>query len=187
MLTLKYKTLGLAALLFTVMTWNAAAAEQWIHIRVHGADSENVSVNLPVSLLHAASALIPPEVHQKGKIAVDDMNLSWQDLMNFWQAVKQAPQATFVTVESKDQNVEVKKEGNFLLVKTVERSDKGANVDVKLPLTVVDALLSGPEGTFNFQAALTALAAQGTSDIVTVRNGQETVRIWIDDNQTAAE
>ncbi len=75
----------------------------------------------------------------------------------------------------------VKKEGDFVLVKTTESSEDGSNVDVKFPLAVVDALLSGPEGTFDFVAAIQALADYGPGELVTVRDGNETVRVWIDD------
>ena len=66
-----------------------------------------------------------------------------------------------------------------------ERSDHGADVDVKVPLRVVDALLSGPEGSFDFAAAIEALAAYGPGELVTVRDGDETVRVWIDNSNVA--
>ena len=81
----------------------------------------------------------------------------------------------------------VKKEGEFILVQTTEHSDRGAEVDAKLPLTVVDALLSGPEGTFDFTAALQALADFGPGELVTVRDGEETVRVWIDDQNESGD
>ncbi len=46
---------------------------------------------------------------------------------------------------------------------------------------MIDALLSGEEGTLNFEAAVEALADEGYGHLVSVRDGDDTVKIWIDD------
>lgn len=178
------KTLTAALALFFLLT-GSALAEHWIHVKVEGAGDERVTVNLPVSLMQAAAAMIPQEVDDDVHIAIDDLDMSWDDLLAFWQEVKAAPEATFVTVESQDESVVVRKEGEFVLVQTLEGHENGAQVDVKFPMAVVDALLSGPEGTLDFEAALDALAAFGPGNLVTVRDGDETVRVWIDDRNEA--
>ncbi len=182
---MKHKTI-LALALFALTFAGAAAADQWIHVKVENQqDEELVTVNLPFSMLHAAVAMIPEEAKAEGRIALDDHDMDWGQLMTLWGEIKDAPEATFVTVETRDENVVVKKEGDFLLVETAERSEDGADVDVKVPLTVVDALLSGPEGTFDFAAAIQALADYGPGELVTVRDGDETVRVWIDDTNVS--
>ncbi len=179
---MKHKTL-LALALLTLTFTGAAAADSWIHVKVENqADEELVTVNLPFSMLHAAVAMIPADVKADGEIAIDDLDMDWDELMTLWSEIKNAPEATFVTVETRDEEVVVKKAGEFVLIKTTERSEDGADVDVKFPLTVVDALLSGAEGTFDFAAAIDALAAYGPGELVTVRDGDETVRVWIDDS-----
>ena len=172
----------LAALTFA----GAAAAEQWIHVKVENHhDDEMVTINLPFSLLNAAVAMIPADIQADGRIAIDDLDMDWNELMELWREIKNAPEATFVTVETRDEHVVVRKEGDFLVIKTTEHTEHGADVDVKFPLAVIDALLSGPEGTFDFQAALSVLADYGPGELVTVRDGDETVRVWIDDrNET---
>lgn len=181
------KIKALATILLLAFTLaGAAAAEHWIHIKVEEGDGdEKVTVNLPVSLLSAAAALIPAEVHEDARIEIAELDMDWEELMAFWQEVKRAPEATFVSVETPDETVKVRKEGDYVLVKTSERTDEGAEVDVKLPLAVIDALLSGPEGQLDFQAAIDALVAHGPGNLVSVRDQDETVRIWIDDqNET---
>ena len=179
---MKTKALSLI-LTLSLFFGGAAFAEQWVHVKVEGDGDERVTVNLPVSLMRAAAAMIPQEAHDDIHVAIDDLEMDWNDLLAFWEEVKNAPEATFVTVESKDDTVNVRKEGDYVTVKTVEGS--GGQVDVKFPLAVIDALLSGPEGTLNFEAALDALADHGPGNLVTVRDGDETVRIWIDDNNLA--
>ncbi len=182
---MKHKTL-IAFTLFALTFTGIAAADQWIHVKVENQhDEELVTVNLPFSMLHAAVAMIPEDARTRGEISIDELDMDWNELMNLWSEIKNAPEATFVTVKTRDENVVVKKDGDFLLVETTERSGHGADVDVKLPLTVVDALLSGPEGTFDFAAAIEALAAYGPGELVTVRDGDETVRVWIDDSNQA--
>ncbi|MCP3956236.1 MAG: hypothetical protein GY719_00095 [bacterium] len=182
---MRNKALSILLLLFLVFA-GAAAADQWIHVKVENTqDEELVTVNLPFSLLNAAVAMIPEEVRHEGEIAIDDLDMDWNELMDLWREIKDAPEATFVTVETRDENVVVRKEGDFLVVRTTEHTEHGAEVNAKLPLSVVDALLSGPEGTFDFQAALSALADHGPGELVTVRDGDETVRVWIDDQNEA--
>ena len=162
----------------------ASTKDKWIHIKVDDGD-EQVMVNLPLSLVRAALAIIPEEVHKEVKdeveIAFDDLHLEWSELHEFWEAVKDAPEATFVTVKTRNEKVEVKKEGNFVLVKTTETGEHGTDIDVKFPLAVIDGLLSGEPGTLNFEAAIEALANEGDGHLVSVKDGDETVEIWIDD------
>lgn len=179
----------IALLTFTASTAfaTAALAEKWIHIKVEEEnDDTKVSVNLPMSLITAAMAMIPDEVRtdvdREVRIALDETPFHWDDLRTFWNELKKAPEATFVTVETRDQTVEVKKEGNYVLIKTTEiNSSRGTKVDVKFPLAVVDGLFSGPEGTLNFEAALNALAEEGDGHIVSVQDDRTNVRIWIDE------
>ena len=176
-------------LLLALSTTTAFAAEKWIHVKVDGDDDEQVTVNLPLSLISAAAALIPEEARQDAQhemeVAFDEFHLQWGELMKFWQEVKNAPEATFVTVQTRDEKIRVRKQGQFVLVETTEASPDGTQVDVRFPLAVIDALLSGPEGTLNFEAALNALADQGDGHIVSVRDGEQTVRIWIDEQNEA--
>ncbi len=184
--SMKLKVLA-TILLLTLTLTAAAAAEHWIHVKVEGDGDEQVTVNLPVSLLSAAAAMIPDEVQEDARIEIDDLDMDWDDLMNLWREVRDAPEATFVTVKTDTETVKVRKEGDYVVVKTTEldADADGTEVDVKLPLAVVDALLSGPEGTFNFEAAIEALVAHGPGNLVSVRDGDETVRVWIDEYNEA--
>jgi len=163
----------------------SATQDKWIHIKVSGHDDEEVTVNLPLALVTAAAALIPEDVDHEIQVSLDEVRFDWKELRTFWQAVKDAPEATFVTVQTRDEKIEVKKMGDFVLVNTLEHSAKGADVNVRFPMAVVDALLSGPEGKFDFEAALKALAEHDDGHLVSVHDGKDTVNIWIDDRNAA--
>ena len=181
---MRYKTSSLALLLACLLLAPAAlAAEQWIHVKVESADDERVTVNLPISMVRSVAAMLPADVttdiDAEMRVAIDDLDMEWQQLRDFWRSVQDAPEATFATVQTRDETFEVKKEGDYLLVQTTEATD--TEINVQLPMAVVDALFSGPEGTLDFVAALDALASHGTGHLVSIRDGDETVKVWIDD------
>ncbi len=112
-LTLVLATAGLAS----------DADEKWIHVKVDDGE-EQVMVNLPLSLVRAALAVIPEEVHQEVhqemEVAFDELHMQWGELLEFWQAVKEAPEAKFVTVKTKQETFEGIKKGDFVLDQTSE-------------------------------------------------------------------
>ena len=100
-----------------------------------------------------------------------------------WEEISQGPDMTFVTVEEEDEHVRVWKENGFLRVEVFEDGENGdgERVDVRIPASVVDVLLSGEDGELNISGAMQELVAQGGGDLVTVKDGRDTVRVWIDD------
>lgn len=189
--TLKIKTFAATTLFTLALAASASATTEgkWIHVKVDGKNDEKVTINLPMSLVTAASAMIPENVRadidRDTRLAFDDVELRWDEVRNFLQELKKTPEATLVTVQSRDENIEIKKQGDYLLIATPRRTETGAEIDAKFPLAVIDALLSGPEGTLNFQAALNELAKYEGENLISVRDGEETVRIWIDDKNLA--
>ena len=55
-----------------------------------------------------------------------------------------------------------------------------SKVEVKVPMKVVDALLSAGKDELDVVAALRALSARGDMEIVSVKDADNTVRVWID-------
>jgi hypothetical protein len=159
------------------------AQERWFHVHVTegGSDPVKVSVNLPLSLIEQAVKLVPEEVDEEMQMELNDVGIDIDDLRAFWKEVRNSDDATFVTVESEDETVRVSKEGDFLIARTVTRSSEGAEVDVRFPFEVLDALFSGPEEQIDLAAAIRALAEFGDGDMVSVREGDTRVRVWVDD------
>jgi hypothetical protein len=66
-------------------------------------------------------------------------------------------------------------------------SDKDKQeVQVRVPLSVVDALVAASKGSqdLDIAAALRALALHGDTDLVSVKDGRQTVHIWLDSKNT---
>ena len=55
-----------------------------------------------------------------------------------------------------------------------------SKVEVKVPMKVVDALFSAGKDELDVVAALRALSANGNTELVNVKDEENTVRVWID-------
>ena len=177
--------LALAA--FTVTAARASASDLWLHVKVHEAkDDSHVTVNLPLSMVEKASSLIPADARHSGKVAkikVNGKEMDVAELRQLWDEVQKRPDATYVTVDEKDSKVRIAKRGSYLYINAQDRTGhKGGHqdVEVKIPVEVVDALLSGKDDEMNVGAAIQALARRGEGELVTVNGDEETVRIWVD-------
>ncbi len=180
------KTLSIALLALSLGAIQAAAANTdklWVHIHVRDAKDGVVSINLPISVIDKMANVIPTDGEGKGnaKLRFNDDDITVAELRDIWNEVRKQPDATFITVDELDSKVRVAKKGGYLLVRSQDKG-KGRNeeVEMKIPGTVVDALLSAKGEQFNVTAALQALARHGEGELVTVTGDGETVRIWVD-------
>lgn len=171
-----------ACALFVLMATPAAASDRWFHVQVDEADGAEVSVNLPLSLIESAFRLIPEDVsndvNNELRVELNDAGFSIEELRNLWDEIRYGQDATYLTVREDDHSFAVKKAGDYLLIESDESSR--TQIDVRFPLPVVDALFSGPDNRLDFGAAIQALADYGEGDMVTVRDGSSTVRVWVD-------
>lgn len=177
------KTRTLAWALAMIVGSGAAMADSdlWLHVKVDEADGAKVMVNLPIGLVEKALPMIPSGDWHDGRIRIDgDHDWSVAELRDLWQEVRDAQDMTFVTVQDDGENVKVWKEGDYLKVSVLENDGKDAEVNVRIPARVVDALLSGEEDQLNFRAAIEALAAEGEGELVTVNDDNDRVRVWVD-------
>lgn len=178
----------------------ASKSEQWIHVRVESKEDhgETVRVNVPVEM----AAKVLPAIHQEnlhdGKVRFDSANMHDVDLRAILDAVRNSRDGEYVTAQSPENNVRVAKSGGYLYVHVTEQCDRrktpakdgkeGAKssaaheskVEVKVPMKVVDALLSAGKDELDIVAALKALSAHGDTELVTVKDDQNTVRVWVD-------
>jgi hypothetical protein len=161
-----------------------AKQERWLHVRVDNPDSkeETVRVNVPLELAEKVLPTITKDRLQSGKVKIDEIDCHGVDLRALLDAVRTSRDGEFVTVQNKDSDVRVAKQNNYFLVHVVDKNhgSKKSRVEVKIPMKVVDALFSGGKDELDLVAGLRALSAQGDTELVSVKDEENTVRIWLD-------
>jgi hypothetical protein len=179
--------------------------DQWIHVRVESKDDgETVRVNVPVDMAVKILPAIKHEPLRDGKVHINSAELNQVDLHAVLEAVRSSRDAELVTVQEDGNDVRIAKNGGYLYVhvtdnnqqhrvaKNAQRKEapkappaKESKVEIKIPTKVVDALLSGGKDELDVVAALHALSANGDTELVTVKDEENTVRIWIDSKNVA--
>jgi hypothetical protein len=161
-------------------------AERWLHVRVINSDNkgETVRVNIPLELAESVLPTINKENLHNGKVTISQAHLNDVDLHALMSAVRNAKDGEYVTVQGSDQDVRVAKEGGRLLVHVKDKSrgdhSKHSEVEIKIPMHVIDALFSAGKDELDIVAALHALAAQGDTELVSVKDQDSTIRVWLD-------
>jgi uncharacterized radical SAM superfamily Fe-S cluster-containing enzyme len=139
-----------------------------------------------------------------GKVQINHFDTEGVDLKALLEAVRSAKDGEYVTVQSAENDVRVAKQAGYMVVHVTEKglrdsadkseksdkSDKAEKssrayernrVDVKVPMKVVEALLSAGKDELDIVAALRALSAHaGDTELVTVKSDDSTVRVWLD-------
>jgi hypothetical protein len=179
------------------------------------ADGETVSVNVPLELAEKVLPAINKKELHDGKVTIDQFDSDGVDFRAVLEAVRTAKDGEFVTVTGKNQeDVRVAKKDGFLLVHVTDNSghmghhhsaDKDADnkgdkhadakdakkdavshVEVKIPLSVIDAMLGSGKNELDIVAGLHMLAKQGDTELVSVKDDDNTVRIWVDSQNAPA-
>jgi hypothetical protein len=177
--------LGLSALTLAAQN-SATSGERWLHVSVVSQDpkGERVRVNLPISIAESVLTSVKHERLDHGIIKIDEVKMDQVDIRKLYGSLKEAKDGEYVTVESDSCNVRVAKESGFLIVKAHDKRGKDAQVFVRMPLEVVDALFSGKPDELNIVAALRVLAGRGDTELVSVKDSENTVHIWVDAKNT---
>jgi hypothetical protein len=163
-----------------------AKGERWLHVRVVNSDDKNdiVRVNVPLDLAESVLPTINKNNLHNGKVTIDQAHMKDVDLHALINAVRNAKDGEYVTVQNSDQDVRVAKQGGHLLVhvkdKNHEAHSRHSEVEVKIPMHVIDALFSAGKDELDLVAALHALAQQGDTELVSVKADESTVRVWLD-------
>jgi hypothetical protein len=169
------------ALLLLVTAGVAQASDLWFHVTVkENTEDANVSINLPLAFVEKALAMIPVEATETGSIVLGDEQVSAAELRDLWNSVQQVRDTNFVTIQKGDDVLRFSKAGRYLTVKGTAPDSEGTTIDVKIPASVVDALLSNGDNSLNLAAALEALAAEGEGELAAINSNDAKVRVWID-------
>jgi hypothetical protein len=191
----------------------ATANDRWLHVRVVSADDkgETVSVNIPLEVAEKILPTINKNQLHGGKVTIDKLDSDGVNARALLEAVRTSKDGEFVTVNSKDGDVRVAKQNGYMLVHVTDNSGKHhvhmhhhggsdantnekdsadakdgkvTHVEVKIPLSVVDALFSAGKDELDLVAGLKMLAMQGDQELVSVKDEDNTVRVWIDSKNT---
>ncbi len=157
--------------------------DRWLHVRVISSDAkgETVRVNVPLEL---AEKVLPAINHDRlhgGKVKIDCAHVNDVDLRVMVDAIRSAKDGEYVTVQGTDNDVRVAKQDNHLIVHVLDKGkSKRSQVEIKVPMKVIDALFSAGKDELDLVAALHALSAAGDTELVSVKDNENTVRVWLD-------
>jgi hypothetical protein len=184
--------------------------DRWLHVRVISSDNhgETVRVNVPLDMAEKVLPVINKDRLHNGKVRINEADCNGVDIKALLDAVRTSKDGEFVTVQSDENDVRVAKQGGYLLIHVTdksgkhhigrhmnhsERSDKSdkpeklqsvsareSKVEIKVPMKVVDALFSAGKDELDLVAALHALSTYGDTELVSVKDDANTVRVWLD-------
>jgi hypothetical protein len=164
----------------------AAPPERYLHVRVDSPRSgEKVRVNIPLSLAEKIIPAINQGPLQDGKVRINNRNTGGVNLQALINAVKDAPDGEYITVQDPNEDVHVAKMNGKMVVHVTDRGGDKEKVDVTIPWAVAQALSSTSGNQIDVLAAIHALEQAGDTTLVTVAGTDETVRVWIDSSNTA--
>jgi hypothetical protein len=157
----------------------AKTNSRWIHIKVDqtSPEKETVRVNLPVQFVASLMPALAKSIKEHARF--DSLSVHDVDLRKVCEAVRDAEDGEYVTVDSKDETVRIAKKDGIIRIHVRDTGEDAENVEIKIKMEVLDALVSGPPGELNIEAAVDVLGEE-EAELVTVNDGDETVRIWVD-------
>jgi hypothetical protein len=166
-----------------------AGGGAWLHVRVEDTSGgkagkgSKVRVNVPLAVVEAALEAAPQKFVEKGRIKLDmgkkDHDLSLEEMRRIWKELKNAGDTELVSVEEEDEHVTVARKGDVVQVRVNNPKDQ-EEVNVDVPVNLVDAVLAGDSESVDVQAVIRELRSR-RGDIVRVTDKDSTVRIWIDE------
>jgi len=161
----------------------STSKDRWLHVRVISSDAkgETVRVNIPLELAEKVLPAINKDRLHGGRVKIDNAHMDDVDLRALVEAIRTTKDGEFVTVQSNDCDVRVAKQANHLIIHVLDKENsKKSEVEVKVPMKVIDALFSAGKDELDLVAALHALSGQGDTELVSVKDHENTVRVWLD-------
>jgi len=185
-----YAPLGVQAQTSATQSSTSAHGERWLHVRVISSNSkgETVRVNVPLELAEKVLPAIDHDRLHNGKVRIGCVDCDGVDVRTLFEAVRSSKDGEFVTVQSNDADISVMKKDGMLFVHVHDKNKpKHSQVEVKVPMKVVEALLSGSKDELDIVAGLHALAGQGDVELVSVKDNDNTIRVWLDSKNVTTD
>jgi hypothetical protein len=169
---------------------SGSSKDRWLHVAVDGTpeDPERVRIHLPMRLAAALSPIVAKYATGDGDFVcnLNGATFDREDLLEVLDAVDDVKDGEFIMVDDATDHVRVSKEKGDIVIHVTERGkDSGERVDVRMPIVVARALTAGKGDDLDFAAALEALSNVESTELVSVHDNGERVRIWIDTKNTS--
>lgn len=173
----------MAMLLLTASGGAAAGEEPWLHVQVResGEEPASVDVNIPLRVVEKFLPVVDAHGIHGGKIEarIGDHDLSVRDLREALHAVQSSPDGVLISVKDSQESVRFVKRGAELRIEASDTGEESGRAEIRLPLVVAEALLSGDGEELNVAAAIRALPRKQPLDLITVQDSKSRVRIWV--------
>ncbi len=153
----------------------------WLRVEVmsHGEKGTRMKVNVPLSLMEVViesvdGASLFEKMHGL------DAGQGHIDIRKMWQSIRDMNVDEFLTIESEKENVKVYKDRDFFRV-DVRNNAEGEEVEIKVPLSLMDYLFEKQHARFDFQELVSALRLHAPLQVVRVEGKGESVSVWIEE------
>jgi len=176
----KYLALSMIAVV-VACGFALAQDRQWVHVRVASEGEEKFNLNVPLSLIDTVLPMIEDkEFGSRRSHGVRWENHEWtlEELRELWNAVKQERGYDLATFGNRDSEVRLFLDEKYLRVESEDSSRD--RVSARIPISVVDALLSGSGERLDLSAAIDALKQLGSDELISVEAERGSVQVWID-------
>lgn len=174
-------TLLLAVAVTLLVTPPAAAAntsDLWLRVDVTkaGEESGRIKINVPLSLMEVViestdgAKMFSPMDVAKGHV----------DIAKMWQSIRDMASEEIMTIEAEDEVVKVWKDREYFRV-DVHDANEGTDVEVKIPIGLMDYLFNQEHTKFDFQELVGTLRGYAPLQLVKVVSNDENIAIWIEE------
>ncbi len=177
------RKITIIAAIFVVAAGLAIADDtgtRWVNVHVtEHTDGTNVEVHLPLNLVLSVLKSVDVDNFHRGQVDldIDDADIDWAEI---FAAVKDAPDGQFVTVDSQDAKVNIRKQAGSLYIDVNEIEGDNAKVKVTVPVEFMDAMSINDHSEIDVAALLESFDQLPNGDLVTVQSDDADVRIWIE-------
>lgn len=162
-------------------TLAASKSVIWMRVEVldQGGEHSKVKINLPLSLIE----VVVDSIDKREFMAEFEEDHPSIDIKKLWGQIRKMDAQEFVTIESDEENVRVWKDNDFFRVNVKKAGEKEANVEIKLPLAVMDYLFETSSKDLSYEDLVDSLRGHLPLTVVQVQGDDENVKIWLEEEE----
>jgi len=151
----------------------------WLHVEVNdqAGEHQKVKVNVPLSLID----IVVDSIDKREFMSNLEEGHPSLDIPKLWREVRKMNGSDFVTVESEKEHVRVWKDNEFFRINVQEEGYSEPNIEVKLPLAIMDYVFESRTKDLNFEDLVDQLRGHLPLTLVTLKHEENRVKIWLED------